>query len=69
MYRCVKSPNQELHLLVKPESLSLENQDKLGTLIHKLIKQHLIHDQFNFGLVTTELKSQLSNFLRLQDYT
>ncbi len=41
MYRCLKNPNKELHCMVKPDTLTLEMQDKLIALIQKFIKDEL----------------------------
>jgi hypothetical protein len=41
MYRCLKNPNKELHCIVKPDTLTLEIQDKLIALIQKFIREEL----------------------------
>jgi hypothetical protein len=75
MYRCILSPNKELYVLVIPEKLTLENQDYLALIIHRLVRHNLMHEQFNFGVVTSDSyssnsnNSSIYNFLRSQEYT
>lgn len=65
LYRCVKSHKKELYCLVRPEQLSLENQDKVTNLLQMLVKEEMDVVDFRIAIVTTDSRSYVSNFFRL----
>jgi hypothetical protein len=67
MYRCLKNPNRELHCIVKPDTLTLEMQDKLIALIQKFIREELDRQNyFSFAVIAADGRSRVSNFIKMQ---
>jgi hypothetical protein len=67
MYRCLKNPNKELHCIVKPETLTLEMQDKLIALIQMFIREELgTQNYFSFAVIVADGRSRVSNFIKIQ---
>jgi hypothetical protein len=68
MFRCLKSPTNQLHTIIFPEQLSLEHQEKLTGLIQKLMKEDMPHDPFYLCIIAKESRSLFSDYLRQQTY-
>ncbi len=53
--------------MVKPDTLTLEMQDKLIALIQKFIKDELDHQYFfSFAVIAGDGRSRVSNFMKMQ---
>jgi len=52
--------------MVKPDTLTLEMQDKLIALIQKFIKDELDHQYyFSFAVIAADGRSRVSNFIKM----
>ena len=53
--------------MVKPDTLTLEMQDKLIALIQKFIKDELEQQSFfSFAIIAADGRSRVSNFIKMQ---
>jgi hypothetical protein len=69
MYQCLKNPKKELYCILKPDSLTLEIQDKLIALIHMFIWEECDQDNFfSLALIAADGKSRVSNFIKIQSF-
>jgi hypothetical protein len=65
----VGSNDKELFCIVKPEQLTLDNQDRITNKLAHVIKETMDFNDFKLAIITGDSRSYVSNYFRLQNYT